>query len=186
MSAVPKGRLPIVGVMGSGTKAHRDRSSAVGEWLAGEGVHLLTGGGGGVMEAVSRAFYKVSGRRGLVIGILPGAGTAIDHRFITGYPNRWVEIPIFTHLPLSGEKGIDPMSRNHINILSSDVVIALPGSQGTASEVMLALKYKRPIIAYLNSRKQIKGLPNKILVENDFQKIKKFVRNHIDGNWIRP
>jgi len=35
---------------------------------------------------------------------------------------------------------MDMNSRNHINILSSDVVIALPGSKGTYSEVMLAIR----------------------------------------------
>ena len=39
---------------------------------AGEGVHLLTGGGGGVMSAVSEAFHGVPERRGLVIGVIPG------------------------------------------------------------------------------------------------------------------
>ena len=28
-----------------------------------------------------------------------------------GYPNQWVEIPVLTHLPLSGERGTEPMSR---------------------------------------------------------------------------
>ena len=67
-------RLPIVGVMGSGCHGHATRAEPVGRWLGGEPVHLLTGGGGGVMETVSRAFTKVEGRRGISIGILPGEG----------------------------------------------------------------------------------------------------------------
>ena len=39
-------RIPIVGVMGSGSEAHRGRSSQVGQWLALEGVHLLLPGHG--------------------------------------------------------------------------------------------------------------------------------------------
>ncbi|MBW2193723.1 MAG: molybdenum cofactor carrier protein, partial [Deltaproteobacteria bacterium] len=115
-----KHRFPIVGVMGSGSKAHKDRAGILGQWLAEENVHLLTGGGGGVMEAVSRAFYETPHRKGFVIGILPGTVSDQDYQSAPGYPNPWVEIPIYTHLPLSGIRGTDPMSRNHINILSAD------------------------------------------------------------------
>ena len=75
-------RLPVVGVLGSGSVAHQERARALGRWLAGEGVHLLTGGGGGVMSAVSQAFSEVSDRRGLVIGIIPAArqGEAFEPR----------------------------------------------------------------------------------------------------------
>ena len=125
-------RLPIVGVMGSGSEAHQERAREVGCWLATEGVHLLTGGGAGVMASVSKAFHEMPGRRGLVIGVLPSSASRSQPK--PGYPNSWVEIPIVTHLPLSGERGTDPMSRNHINLLSSDVLIFLPGSAGTASE----------------------------------------------------
>lgn len=43
-----------------------------------------------------------------------------------------------THLPLSGPFGTEDRSRNHISILSSDVVVALPGGDGTSSELQLA------------------------------------------------
>lgn len=171
-----KTRLPIVGVMGSGRKTHSDRAAALGKWLAQENVHLLTGGGGGVMETVSRAFYEVSGRKGLVIGIIPGTATPSDGAPAPGYPNPWVEIPIYTHLPLSGPRGTDPMSRNHINVLSSQVVVALPGSHGTAAEVALALSYRRPVIAFLHRKEEIDGLPDAVRVEKDFEKIKQFIR----------
>ena len=168
-------RLPIVGVMGSGIEPHRERAEPLGAWLAGQKVHLLTGGGGGVMEAVSRAFYRVRPRQGLVIAIIPGADSGTGYAPKAGYPNPWVELPIFTHLPLSGRQGIDPMSRNHINILSSDVLIALPGSAGTASEVALALHYGRPLVAYLSQREEIEGLPAGAVVEPDFERVKAFV-----------
>ncbi len=32
-------RLPIVGVIGSGSEEHQDRAAALGGWLAGQGVH---------------------------------------------------------------------------------------------------------------------------------------------------
>jgi uncharacterized protein (TIGR00725 family) len=173
-------RLPIVGVMGSGSRDHAERAVPIGEWLARLGVHLLTGGGGGVMEAVSGAFHKVQNRKGLVIGIIPGDGKARGTPK-SGYPNSWVEIPIYTHLPLSGKKGADPMSRNHLNILTSDVLIALPGSEGTSSEVALALHYQRPLVAYLSSREQIKNLSAEAYVTNDLEEVKEFVLSQMGG-----
>ena len=167
-------RLPIVGVMGSGREPHRERATLVGRWLAGEGVHLLTGGGGGVMAAVSQAFCEAPDRRGLVLGIIPG--TAGPGRGKPGYPNEWVEVPIFTHLSRSGKSGTELQSRNHINVLSADVVIALPGSAGTSSEVALALAYERPVVCYLGSRDEIPGLPDGVPVCSDLQGLQEFVR----------
>ena len=66
-------RIPVVGIMGSGTHPHIHLAQPLGRALAWMRVHLLTGGGGGVMEAASRAFFGVAARSGLVIGILPAA-----------------------------------------------------------------------------------------------------------------
>jgi uncharacterized protein (TIGR00725 family) len=168
-------RKAIVGVIGSGTSPHSERSEQLGHWLAGKGVHLLTGGGGGVMAAVSKAFYETRGRSGSVIGIIPCQENSVIPK--PGYPNQWVEIPIFTHLPLSGAHGTDLLSRNHINILTSDVIVALPGSAGTASEVALAEKYHRPVIAFLESIEEIPGLSGQIRVMSDFDEICKYVES---------
>jgi uncharacterized protein (TIGR00725 family) len=165
--------------MGSGTEANRERAEEVGRWLATEDVHLLTGGGPGVMDAVSRAFHQVEGRKGLVIGIFPSSEEGERYAPKEGYPNPWIEIPIYTHLPLTGKRGTEPLSRNHINVLSSDVLIALPGSHGTASEVALALRYGRPIVAYLDRRDQIEGLADEVPVETDLSKVKGFVRSKL-------
>ncbi len=171
-------RLPVVGVLGSGGVEHRERAQALGRWLAGLGVHLLTGGGSGAMNAVSRAFSEVPDRRGLVIGILPSTaeGSASARE---GYPNPWVELAVFTHLHLSGHGGTDPMSRNHINVLSSKVLVALPGGPGTASEISLALRYQRPVIAFLRDRGEIPDLPDAVRAEDDLEKIKEFVRENL-------
>ena len=172
--------LPIVGVMGSGNSAHLDKAVALGQWLAGRGVHLLTGGGGGVMSAVSQAFYETADRLGLVIGILPGQEGTGQPR--PGYPNPWVEIPIITHLSRSGTLGQDAGSRNHINILSSDVVVALPGSSGTSSEVGLAVSYGRPIAAYLDSPEQIPELADGVPVCGSLEEVCAFVESHLSGS----
>jgi len=147
-------RRPIVGVMGSGTEPHEAAAAVLGRLLASRGVDLLTGGGRGVMASVSRAFAETPGRTGLVIGILPG-----DPEPPPGYPNLWVEIVIRTHLPWSGDRGTDPRSRNHVNVLSSDAVIALPGGAGTRSELVLAGRYGRPAIAFGAAWHDAAGLP---------------------------
>jgi len=142
-------RLPVVGVMGSGSEFHEELASEVGRVLAGEGVNLLTGGGGGVMEAVSRSFIRTRGQgHGRVLGILPGDSDGDQAVERPGYPNAYVEIAIHTHLPLGGITGTSSMSRNHINILSSDVIIFLPGGDGTFSEFSLAKRYRKTIAGY--------------------------------------
>jgi hypothetical protein len=41
---------------------------------------------------------------------------------------------------------MDIASRNHIVILSADVLVAFPGGAGTRSEIQLALEYGRPLL----------------------------------------
>ncbi len=136
------------------------------------------------MEAVSRAFAQEPGRAGLVIGIHP-----LDHCFSRtdalyedgrgvegrGYANRWVELPIRTHL---GRDGDDPLSRNHLNILTSDVVVALPGGAGTDSEIRLALRYERPLILY-GDPERAQGLPNRVAVAENTDQAINFVAREL-------
>jgi hypothetical protein len=44
--------------------------------------------------------------------------------------NKIAEIVIRTHLPYSGNQGLDPLSRNHINALTSDLIVIFPGRRG--------------------------------------------------------
>jgi uncharacterized protein (TIGR00725 family) len=168
------GRRAIVGVMGSGNEPHARHAEPLGRWLALEGVDLLTGGGGGVMAAVSRTFSETPGRRGLVIGVLPAGPDPSSPR--SGYPNPWVEISIVTHLPIKAD-GTDERSRNHINVLSSDVIVALAGGEGTASEIALALRYGRPVIAFVDSRADIPGLPPAVPASGTLAAVQEFVRS---------
>lgn len=174
-------RLPIVGIMGSSTRPHRERAEAIGGWLATQPVHLLTGGGTGVMAEVSRAFSAVAGRKGMVIGVIPGLEEGSDRGRLKGYPNEWVDIAIRTHLTQLGDQGSEPLSRNHINILSSDVLIVFPGSHGTASEAELALRYEKPVIGFLDSPHQIEGLTAALPIEPNLERVKAFVLKHIKG-----
>ena len=171
-------RRPVVGVMGSGVEPHAARARRVGRWIATEGYHLLTGGGDGVMGAVTEAFVSVQGRAGAALAVVPcmpgdAAATPLD-----GYPNRWVEIPIFTHLDTGHPAGDSPSSRNHLNVLSAAAIIFLPGGAGTASEARLALRYGRPGVAYLRAPEELPGLPAGIPVEADFERVAAFVRQH--------
>lgn len=173
-------RLPVVGVMGSGADEHLDRCEALGLWLAGLDVHLLTGGGAGVMAAVSRAFSEVDGRSGRVLGILP-CREDDPARTPDGYPNPWVEIVVRTHLPHSGARGSGPTSRNHLNVLSSDVLVALPGRAGTASEVALAARYGRPLVAWIDGPGDIPDLPPGVATAPDFEAVQDFVQAALPG-----
>ena len=141
--------------MGSSSEPFKHLSEPIGRLIAESGCHLLTGGGYGVMAEVSKAFCEVENRTGHSIGILRSSDLPLlkekkqERRQVSHIVNPWVEIPILTHLPLSGEFGTDFMSRNHINVMASDLVIALPGGQGTFSEVTLRVQYRRPIVLFI-------------------------------------
>ena len=121
----------IIGVMGAGDNARDDdvaTAFALGAAIAQEGWVLLSGGRNrGVMDAVNRGAKQAGG---LTIGVIPGTdkssmSDAVDVGIVTGMGS----------------------ARNNINVLSSDVVIACgAGGAGTASEIALALKSKRPVI----------------------------------------
>ena len=164
--------------MGSHANPHQERSQLVGQWIARQGYHLLTGAGEGVMSAVSQAFAEVEGRAGWVIGIVPTVSADPLRPPVPGYPNPWVEIPIFTHLwagGVAGHDGDDPTSRNHINILTSSAVILLPGGEGTVSEARLALRYGTPAVAFLRSDDEMPSLPREIPIQRDFEQVAAFI-----------
>jgi predicted Rossmann-fold nucleotide-binding protein len=179
-------RRSVVAVIGSGQTA--DPSCVeIGQLIASLGVDLLTGGGRGVMEAVSRAFFEVSPRNGLVVGIIPGTveslvaleqrePASITYRPPDGYPNPWVELAINTHLPDSGEQGTLRSSRNHINVLSADAIVALPGEAGTESEMWLAVQYGVATIAYGAHRTNVPaGIPHATSLEQ----VRRFLEDHV-------
>jgi uncharacterized protein (TIGR00725 family) len=120
----------VVGIMGAGRALSEDAYALayrLGKLVAGSGWALLTGGSAcGVMDA---AAHGASDAGGLVIGVLKGDSPAEG--------SRYLDIAIRTGM---GD------ARNVINVLSSDVVIALPGGSGTVSEVALGLKAGRPVI----------------------------------------
>lgn len=168
-------RLSVIAVLGSGTKEHDHLARPLGEWLARQGFHLLTGGGAGVMRAVSRAFHAVQPRRGLVLGVIPGLVEATHYQRRPAYPNDYVEVAVFTHLPLSGPDGMRLRSRNHLNVLSADVCIALPGDAGTSSEVHLAVRYRRPVVVFSDDPASPPALPAGMPVVQSLDAVAAFV-----------
>jgi len=142
----------LIAVIGSGKNPHHSLSFPLGQWLAESGFHLVNGGGQGVMAETAQAFTSVANRKGLVVGILPASDMRNnpeerkEHSDPPGYPNPYTEIVIRTHLPCVGEQGSMFESRNHIVVLSSDFIFALPGSYGTQSEIKLALEYGKPLV----------------------------------------
>jgi uncharacterized protein (TIGR00725 family) len=143
-------KLPIVGVFGQGTPlgpARADLARAVGAMIARLGVHLLTGGGYGVMEAVAEGFVSVADRPGASIGIVPRlARGALDepNRDLEGrvYPNDFVEIAIMTPLPPREQDWRRVPARNHINVFTPDAIVALPGNTGTRNELDMTAAYR--------------------------------------------
>jgi uncharacterized protein (TIGR00725 family) len=167
---------PTIGVMGSGTIEHDECAAPIGELIASLGANLLTGGGPGVMRSVSRAFTRHRGDRGMCIGIIPCASEADRRTPKAGYPNEFVELAIRTHLPRSGAQGTDDLSRNHINVLSSAAIVALPGELGTASEVALALRYGRPVVAYSLDPELVARFPSAVPRLDDIRDVEAFLR----------
>jgi uncharacterized protein (TIGR00725 family) len=167
-----------IGVMGSGTDEHDDLARPIGELLARLGVNLLTGGGPGVMTAVGRAFTQSPRKRGISIGVIPCHSNEVRNRPKAGYPNQFVELAIYTHLPYSGKLGALDLSRNHINVLSSVAVVALPGGDGTASEVELALAYRKPIIAFSATIGMVAPFSSVVRHASTLDEVASFLRQH--------
>lgn len=120
----------VVGIMGGGDEASTTECNMayhLGGLIAKEGWVLLNGGrAAGVMDASARG-AKDSG--GLTVGIIPDRDNALT--------SQYIDIPIFTGMGVG---------RNFLNVLSSNVVVALPGKAGTISEIALALKIKKQVI----------------------------------------
>ncbi len=162
----------IIGVIGSGSLPFTELSVPLGIWLAEKGFDLINGGGQGVMAEVAKGFVQVENRKGRVIGIIPSLEhyTTSDQRAgyqpPPGYPNAFSDIVIRTHLPFVGPEGKETASRNHIIILSSDLIIALPGSAGTRTEIELAIEYGKPLIVISQDGEWDEFAQDAILVHN--------------------
>jgi uncharacterized protein (TIGR00725 family) len=100
---------------------------AVGRAIAQRGAVLICGGGGGVMEAAANGAQSA---QGTTIGILPG--------YDRSAANSHIEFAIATGMG---------QARNAIVVATADAVVALAGEGGTLSEIGLAIKLGRPVVA---------------------------------------
>ena len=125
----PNHRQKRIAVIGAGTCDPETKKLAdeVGWRIAKAGAILICGGMSGVMEAAAQGAKKGNG---MTIGILPS--------YNPNDANIYIDIPISTGLG---------HARNVIVVASSDAVIAVGGEYGTLSEIALALKLNKPVIA---------------------------------------
>jgi uncharacterized protein (TIGR00725 family) len=118
-----------VGVIGGQFCTDEEGRTAyeVGHLLAQRGAVLICGGLSGVMEATCKG-AKAGG--GVTIGILPGP--------FCGDANPYVDYPIATDMG---------QARNAIIVRTADTVIAVGGEYGTLTEIAMALKMGKKVVA---------------------------------------
>ncbi|NQV30354.1 MAG: TIGR00725 family protein [Candidatus Marinimicrobia bacterium] len=120
-------RVAIIGARDA-SKEGLEFAYKVGRLLAEQGVITYTGGGAGIMEAVSKGVHECGG---IAVGVLKDADGADA--------NKYVNIPIMT--------GMGDL-RNGILIRSVHGVIAIEGAYGTLTEIAYTLGYEKPILGY--------------------------------------
>ena len=98
----------------------------IGRIIADVGAVLVCGGLRGAMEHASKGAREAGG---LTIGILPGKDKS--------EANPYIDIALPSSIGFA---------RNAIVACCADIIIALPGSHGTSSEISYGIVYKRPII----------------------------------------
>lgn len=125
----PLKQRPLIAVIGAGRvdEAGYAMAREVGRLLALAGVTLVCGGLGGVMEGAARGCREAGGE---VIGLLPGSEASAA--------NPWISYAIPTGLG---------HARNVVVVQAARVVIAIDGEFGTLSELAIALKTGRPVVA---------------------------------------
>ncbi len=129
----------IIGVIGAGevSAAGYETARQVGRLLAERGTVVVCGGLGGVMEAACRGCREAGGE---TIGILPGTDAEAA--------NPYVSLAIATNMG---------HARNVIIAHTAQALIAVEGEFGTLSEMAIALKLGRPVVA-LNSWPGLAGV----------------------------
>lgn len=125
-------RIAVIGQSGQIPEEIQLICEEVGLEIASRNAVLLTGGGSGVMEAVSKGAKQAGG---LVIGILAGDETHVA--------NDYLDVPITT--------GMSFDYRSLILIHSSDAIIMIRGGNGTLGELSAAYMNKKPVVVIESS-----------------------------------
>ena len=121
----PKIVISVIGGHDISNKVER-LAHNIGNIVASVGAILVCGGLYGVMEAAAKGAKQAGGT---TIGLLPGKDKADA--------NPYIDIPLPTSIGFA---------RNAIVACCADIIIALPGSYGTSSEICYGLVYGRPVI----------------------------------------
>src|ERR671917_1323127 len=129
MTSISENRRLYVAVVGSGTATGElyERAREVGRLVAERGAVVVCGGLSGVMEATARGATETGGT---ALGILPDEDR--------GRANAYLSYSVATG---AGH------ARNLAVVCSGDVVIAVGGEYRVLSEMGLALKVGRPVVA---------------------------------------
>lgn len=160
-----KGRSRQVAVIGAGGCAQDSETALlaeqVGRRLAEAGVAVVTGGLGGVMEAVSRGASEAGGT---VIGIVPG--DAIEEAN-----------PHCSQVVASGVG----QARNLAVVGSGEVVVAIGGEWGTLSEIGHARAIGRAVVALrsweLTGRDRMEGAPGVVMAKTSEEAVAAALRH---------
>ncbi len=129
-------RTRIIAVVGSGRPLQAEvgkLAESLGAALAQAGYAILTGGRGGVMEAVARGAVRARGKspHPPVIGLLPSYAHAEG--------NAYLDLVLPTGLG---------HARNALVAAGAEVVVCIGGATGALSEVALASKIGRPVLTF--------------------------------------
>ena len=101
-------------------------SHKIGTIIAKMDCMLVCGGLSGVMESACKGAKEAGG---ITIGLLPGKEKSDA--------NPYIDLALPTSIGYA---------RNATVACSADIIVALPGSHGTLSEICYGLVYKRPVI----------------------------------------
>jgi uncharacterized protein (TIGR00725 family) len=131
-----------IGVIGGQYCSEEEERTAyeVGNMLAKRGAIIVCGGLGGVMEAACKGAKEAGGT---TIGILPGP--------FRGDANPYVNYAIATDMG---------QARNAVIVRTADAVMAIGGEYGTLSEIAMALKMGKRVVALASWEITNKGAPD--------------------------
>ena len=151
----------VVSVVGARqVNAKQDKVAfQVGKIVVELGAVLVCGGLTGAMEASARG-AKAAG--GTTIGILPGTDKSDANPFI--------DIALPTSIGFA---------RNVMVATSAHIIVALPGSYGTSSEIAYGLIYGRPVLDFGGW-----NVPGTIKIK-DFQQLKSKLKSFIQDIKIK-
>lgn len=146
----------VVSVMGGHNCNSEVEQKAIelGKKLAKVVDYLCCGGLCGVMKAVCKGFKQ---GKGTTIGILPG--------YNKNEANKYIDLALPTGLGLA---------RNLLVVKTADVVVALPGSSGTLSEIAYCLQFGIPVICV--DSWDINGVIKVKTVDEAVRKVKELLR----------